>query len=266
MTPGEPVAPAGMLLLDALSDAITGQLTAIRGSRRSLSVDVKAYAEDMYYQMASYEGDAVLIEVPGAAMHDRGVSDFDQAWLSELGFSPPDDDTPNWWIGMEHGLDHELSQAARATVRALVEVLNAAPQHLAETLGLALLHGIPPLPVESDPLIAELLTLDTEFSDAVIEGRDMVIYPRQAETAIIIRGDGLLYKVLYLGPPYDDGTTHWDDSELSLYLKSRESGASFSMFPDPPAIAQRLRHALDLQRGRPDVWAANPFKRPFRRV
>lgn len=259
------MAPAGMLLLDSLTAAIAQQLAGIRGTGRSLTVDVVAPAEEMYYQMASHEGDAVLIEVPGAALLDRGVSDFDQAWLIELGFTPPDDDMPNWWIGMEHGHDHELQAAARATVRALVEVLNARPHELAESLGLEPPQGTQ-VPVEDDPLIAELLTLDPEFADTVVERRQMLIYPHQAETAVLIHGDGLLYKVLYLGPPYDDGTTHWDDSELSLYLKSRESGAAFSMFPDPPAIAHRLRCALDLQRSRTDGWAPNPFKRPFRRV
>ncbi len=53
--------------------------------------------------MASYEGDAVLIEIPGAALSNRGVSTFDQDWLTELGFTSPDVDVPNWWIGIERG-------------------------------------------------------------------------------------------------------------------------------------------------------------------
>ncbi|MBB1510614.1 hypothetical protein [Tessaracoccus sp. MC1756] len=259
------LAPAGMLLLDSLTAGTAQQMAGIRGTGLSLTVDVKAPAEEMYYQMASYKGDAVLIEIPGAALLHRGVSDFDQAWLGELGFTPPDDDMPNWWIGMEHGHDHALQAAARATVRALVEVLNARPHELAESLGLELPQGTR-VPVEDNPLIAELLILDSEFANTVVERQRMVVYPHQAETAVLIHGDGLLYEVLYLGPPYDDGTIHWDDSELSVYLKSRESGVSFSMFPDPAAIAQRLRCALGLQRGRANVWAPNPFKRPFRRV
>lgn len=250
----------GMLLLDALTAAVARQLTDIRGTQRSLTVDVEAM-HDLYYQMASYEGPAVLIEVPGAAVRDCGVSTFDQAWLIELGFTPPEDGLPNWWIGMEQGRDQEIASAARAVVRALVEVLQADPYALAVTLGMERPHATR-TPVGEDPLIAELLTLHPEFSDAVIEDNAMVIYPPQPNTAVVIHGDGLLYEVLHLGPPYDDGTTHWDDSELSLYLKSRGSGTSFTMFPDPPAIASRLISALDLQRSRPNVWAPNPFKRP----
>lgn len=99
---------------------IAVQLKDIRGTRGSQVVNLG----DLFYQMASYEGDAVLIETVANEFlpPEKRLGPDQEERLLQLGFTQPSPDMPNWWIGMEEGLDEEIDQAAGAVATALIEV------------------------------------------------------------------------------------------------------------------------------------------------
>ena len=72
-----------------LAAALTHRLRLLRGTQESFTVDLG----DVFYQAASYEGDAVLIEITGDDFlpDDRRLTGAQQEQLLRLGFNRPDD-------------------------------------------------------------------------------------------------------------------------------------------------------------------------------
>lgn len=91
-----------------------------------------------YVQLAGCPGRRLFVEVASNRYlpDDSQLSATDEARLFELGFSPPDDDLPNWWIGVADD-DHDSRMAALAAlVAALLDVYRVDPVRLARRLGL----------------------------------------------------------------------------------------------------------------------------------
>lgn len=103
-----------------ITDTISQQLFTLRGTGRSLTVEVG----DMFYQAASYDADQVLIEVPAAQFlpQDHPLPPGSDDELLRLGFTQPTPSMPNWWIGIEDGYEGDLFTAAHATTTALLRV------------------------------------------------------------------------------------------------------------------------------------------------
>ena len=121
-----------------IAAAIAVQLKDIRGTRGSLVVNLG----DLFYQMASYEGDAVLIETVSNEFLPPGkrLGPGQEQRMVQLGFTQPTPDMPNWWIGMEEGLDEEIEQAAGAVAAALIEVYGIPVDTVDAALGPAAIH------------------------------------------------------------------------------------------------------------------------------
>lgn len=103
-----------------LAAALTHRLRLLRGTQESFTVDLG----DVFYQAASYQGNAVLIEITGDEFlpHDHRLTAAQHEHLLRLGFTRPDEEMPNWWIGIEDGHDRALFAAARSAVTALIEI------------------------------------------------------------------------------------------------------------------------------------------------
>lgn len=118
MNGASPVAP--MDLTTRLAAILTHRLRRLRGTQGAFTIDLE---EDVFVQAASYEGDAVLLEVTGDEfLLDRRLTPAQHGELLRLGFHRPSPDLPNWWIGVEDGHDRSLFAAARAAITALREV------------------------------------------------------------------------------------------------------------------------------------------------
>ncbi len=100
--------------------SLAHRLVKLRGTQESFTVEL----EDVFVQAASYDGDAVLVEITGdrflAVGRSLTIDQHDE--LLRLNFMRPTDDMPNWWIGIEDGHDRALFAAARSAVTALIEI------------------------------------------------------------------------------------------------------------------------------------------------
>ncbi len=132
-----------------LAAALTHRLRLLRGTQESFTTDLGA----VFYQAASYQGDAVLIEITGDEFlpDDRRLTAAQHEQLLRLGFTRPDDAMPNWWIGIEDGRDRGLLAAARAVITALVEVHGVSPHDLTADLPLFRYLADPPRPLPPQP-------------------------------------------------------------------------------------------------------------------
>lgn len=244
-------------LLDELAAVVAEQLKDVRGTQASRTIDLDMIGWNTYYQMASYEGDDLLFEVPGATTSHNGLSRFEEEWLAELGFQHPEPRMPNWWIGMEQGRDPDIEQAARAVVRALVEVHGVDAGVLAETLGVARPQR-DNVDASTDPLLLEVVRLVPELREVTVALNRLHAVPDDRRISVELSRDRGVLRAEYLGPPYLDDFL--DDSDWSLYFAMVKAGAIFHMFYDPDAIAHRIRRAIDLQRQRAG-GRENPFRR-----
>lgn len=131
-----------MDLTTRLAAALTHRLRLLRGTQESFTTNLGG----VFYQAASYEGDAVLIEITGDEFlpDDRRLTTAQHEHLLRLGFTRPDQAMPNWWIGIEDGRDRGLYAAARAVVAALVEVHGVATDTLTTDLPLYRYSPYPP--------------------------------------------------------------------------------------------------------------------------
>lgn len=109
-----------MDLTTRLTARLAFRLRKLRGTLGSFTTDLGR----VFYQAASYPEDAVLIEITGEQFlpRERRLTIAQQERLLALGFTRPDSDMPNWWIGLEDSHDRNLFAAARAVITALIEV------------------------------------------------------------------------------------------------------------------------------------------------
>lgn len=232
-----------MELLEELGAAFAEEVRQVRGTGESSTVEISMIGWETYLQVASYDGDDVLVEVPGAGTFRNGLSRFDEEWLEHLGFNRPDDDNPNWWIGIEGGADRAIDGASQAVVRAMVEVHGVWPTALAEALGMSALRS-ETIDVDKDPVIREVA--DRLFGSGQYTVDQYRLWasqlPDHAQVALT-RQRGLV-GVEFLGPAFLSNSN--DDSDWSIYFAMKASGASFNMFPDAPSIVRRIRRAIEL--------------------
>ncbi len=92
--------------------SLAHRLVKLRGTQESFTVEL----EGVFVQAASYDGDAVLVEITGdrflAVGRSLTIDQHDE--LLRLNFMRPTDDMPNWWIGIEDGHDRALFATARS--------------------------------------------------------------------------------------------------------------------------------------------------------
>lgn len=126
-----------MNLQTQLAASLTRLLVNLRGTRESFTINLG----DVFVQAASYEGDAVLIEITGDRFlaDDRSLTADQHDQLLQLGFTRPTDQMPNWWIGIEDGQNQALAAAARSAITALIEIHQVPVEALDEALAAELL-------------------------------------------------------------------------------------------------------------------------------
>lgn len=138
-----------MELTTRLAARLTHRLRVLRGTQGSFTLSFG----DVFVQAASFEGDAVLIEITGDEFlpADRRTTPAQHDALLRLGFTRPDPEMPNWWIGVEDGHERALHRAAWAAVAALTEIHGVPAETLAEELPLAWVTPYPPKTIEPRP-------------------------------------------------------------------------------------------------------------------
>ncbi len=136
-----------------LAAALTHRLRLLRGTQESFTTNLGA----VFYQAASYEGDAVLIEITGDEFlpDDRRRTAAQHEQLLRLGFNRPDEAMPNWWIGIEDGRDRDLFATAKAVITALVEVHGVSTDDLTAELPLYRYSPYPPRTLQPRPAPTE---------------------------------------------------------------------------------------------------------------
>lgn len=99
---------------------IAAQLLRLRGTGDSLTVEVG----DAYYQIASYDGNQLLVEVTANQFlpDGAGLDAAAQKSLLGLGFATPDEEWPNWTIRMDDATNQDVVDAAIACACALLDV------------------------------------------------------------------------------------------------------------------------------------------------
>ena len=186
-----------------LAAALTHRLRLLRGTQESFTVDLG----EVFYQAASYEGDAVLVEVTGDEFlpDDRRLTHDQQEQLVRLGFTRPDEEMPNWWIGIEDGRDRGLFAAARAAINALVEIYDVSTNDLIKELPLYRYSPYPPRTLEARPVPTQgegqPLDVQTTYGD-------VLLYPNG-------------YATLNGAPWAERPVTEWlrlDDGRLSITM------------------------------------------------
>ena len=102
------------------------QLLRLRGTGDSLTVEMG----DMYYQLASYDANQLLVEVSANEFlpHGSGLDGVDQKNLVSFGFTPPERDWPNWHIKLEDPTPQEISTTAVKLTAAIIAVYNVPPE------------------------------------------------------------------------------------------------------------------------------------------
>lgn len=150
-----------------LAARLTHQLVKLRGTQKSFIIDL----EEVFLQAASYEGDALLVEIPADTFlpTDRQLDPSRHEDLLRLGFTRPTPDMPNWWIGVEDGRERDLFAAARATITALLDLHHVGVDVLTDALPLYRHSPYPPktLAPRPTPTIAEgePLAVRTTYGD-----------------------------------------------------------------------------------------------------
>ena len=83
-----------MDLIPFIARRIAMQLRRLRATGHSLTVDVG----DVYYQLASYDANQLLVEVSSNQFlpHGAALDGLAQKALAGAGFTAPDEDWPNW--------------------------------------------------------------------------------------------------------------------------------------------------------------------------
>ncbi len=153
-----------------LAAALTHRLRLLRGTQESFTVDLG----DVFYQAASYEGDAVLVEITGDEFlpDDRRLTHDQHEQLLRLGFTRPDDDMPNWWIGIEDGRDRDLFAAARAVITRPIEVHDVSTDDLTTELPLYRYSPYPPRTLQPRPVPTQgegqPLDVQTTYGDVLL--------------------------------------------------------------------------------------------------
>lgn len=165
-----------MTLTDLIVRVLAAKLAQLRGTRASFTIEVT----DAYFQGASYDGDDVLIEISAERFLPRALPVGSDERLLRLGFTRPSQTMPNWWIGVEGGADAELSAAASATVRALLEVYGVEPSVLAHAVGLT------PAEVAAATLLAQAERLATSAHEGQFDkaGRPYIEHPRRVANRV----------------------------------------------------------------------------------
>ncbi len=188
-----------------LAAALAHRLRLLRGTHESFTVTLG----DVFYQAASYQGDAVLIEITGDEFlpphHQLTSAQHEQ--LLRLGFTRPDDAMPNWWIGIEGGHDRGLVAAARAVITALIEIHKVSPSDLAVDLPLS--RHTPYTPRTFQPRTAPTKGEGEPLGVQSIHG-DVLLYPNG-------------YATLNDAPWAEQPVTEWfrlDDGRLAITLAS----------------------------------------------
>lgn len=229
-----------MDLTTRLAASLTHRLRKLRGTQESFTVELGG----VFYQAASYEGDAVLIEITGDEFlpEQRRLTGAQHEQLLQLGFTRPDDAMPNWWIGIEDGRDRDLFTAARAVISALIDV-----------------HG-----VSTDELIAGLpICRYSRYPSQTLHARPAPTRPEGDPLGVqAIYGDVLLYPNGYAtlnGEPWaEQPVTQWqrlDDGRLAITMAipADEYFPNIGFVADTEANAAALRgflpsreHAINL--------------------
>lgn len=119
---------------ERIANRIAEQMVRLRGTGEARTIQVG----DIYFQIASYEADQIMIEVPSNRYLTRRcrLSDAQELDLAAMGFELPDDDFPNWWIGLDDGFDHDILAAARTVTHAVVKIYCIPIPWLGHALGL----------------------------------------------------------------------------------------------------------------------------------
>ena len=217
-----------MDLTTRLAASLTHRLRKLRGTQDSFTVELG----DVSCQAASYEGDAVLVEITGDEFlpDHRRLTAAQHEQLLRLGFTRPDDDLPNWWIGIEDGHDRGLFAAARAVVAALVEVHGVSTDDLTAELPLYRYSPYPPTTLQPrpDPTEGEgqPLGIQTTYGD-------VLLYPNG-------------YATLNGAPWAERPVTEWvrlDDGRLSIQLAI----PSDDFFPNIGFVADTPEHVAVLR-------------------
>ncbi len=109
-----------MDLIPFVARRIAMQLRRLRSTGHSLTVDIG----DVYYQLASYDANQLLVEVSSNQFlpHGAGLDGIAQKALAAAGFTAPEEDWPNWHIKLEDPTSSEMIDAAIALTAALLEV------------------------------------------------------------------------------------------------------------------------------------------------
>ncbi len=93
----------------------------------------------VFWQAASFPGEGVLVEVAGNSVlpEEHRLDEAGRARMLELGFTAPDADMPNWWIGIEGDDRDAFLAAGTAVVTTLLELFGVSAVELARKSGLS---------------------------------------------------------------------------------------------------------------------------------
>lgn len=116
-----------------LARYLAGEMRHVLRTADSATINVG----HLYVQTAGYGEGRVLVETTSnsylPAEHQLSPAAMNR--LAELGFTEPDRDFPNWWIGLENPSDRDIVQAAQSVMAALVEAYGVALLEIARALG-----------------------------------------------------------------------------------------------------------------------------------
>lgn len=128
-----------------------------------------------YYQFASNEDDEMLIEIASNQFlpADRQLTSSDEERLVGLGFTRPDDDLPNWWIGFDGADREQVLSAATRVVQGLVEVYGANWADVGGPLGILLPKVEPAGPTLLTPTEQEQFGDEEQYLLRAIERLDI---------------------------------------------------------------------------------------------
>ena len=233
---------------------LTLREVAAAGVGASTLIEIPTRGKRCSLEFAAVTEASVVIELTGYGRNGHRLSEFELDWLSELGFAKPDAAVPNWWLLVD--VQSETGLSLEAAVRALVEIFGV------NILGLTRAFAL------SDEVAA---SSDAVAYDAILEVRGLVpelehaAFNEHRLWATRLPGHAQLIMTPHLGvvdleylgsTGLDDSS---DDSPWGLYRSMQNAGASFTMFPNPTAIAARIRRLLKFAENHEET-GINPFR------
>ncbi len=220
-----------MELTTRLAASLTHKLRTLRGTRGSFTLSFG----EVFVQAASFMGNGVLVEVTGDQFlpADRRPTAAQQDELLRLGFNRPKAEMPNWWIGVHDGPERALYGAARAAVRALIEIHGVTAEALAEEVPVSWVSPYPPKTLQPSP------------APSTGEGEPLRVRTTYGEVRLYQNGFASLN-----GKPWSDRPVReWQrlqDGRLSIELAipGRDHFPHAGFVADTPEHAAVLRHFL----------------------